>query len=142
MSKLEQWLGLDDQNTRRRERAPLWKRAAWHVLKTVVRKHPAGALSAAGRGLGYALQQGALEGVEAARDVVQNRSSSREQNHPASSRMQETVVLANRVSSLSPAEKRELLETLTPDARHDLEALARKHPPEDTKLHETSRSGM
>jgi hypothetical protein len=58
----------------RQERAPLWKRAVWHALKTLVRKHPGALLSAAASGAGYAVKQGVEESAEGSRKSMMLRS--------------------------------------------------------------------
>lgn len=69
MSRLDRFFGQDDERERQ-ERAPLWKRAVWHALKTLVRKHPGAALSAAASGAGYAVKQGVEESAEKIKEKI------------------------------------------------------------------------
>lgn len=71
MSWLDRLVGLDDERARG-ERAPLWKRAVWRALKSLVRKHPGAAVSAAGTAAGYAVTQGVEEGAEAVKEGVES----------------------------------------------------------------------
>jgi DNA-directed RNA polymerase specialized sigma24 family protein len=54
----------------RGKRRPLLHRAALHALKTLVRKHPRAALSAAGAGAGYAISSVAEDATDAVREVA------------------------------------------------------------------------
>lgn len=150
MSKLDKFLGLDDERERQ-ERAPLWKRAVWHALKTLVRKHPGAALSATASGTGYAVKQGVEEGAEA---IMEKYEGAREALTPAKAAGRHdknkrlmggdaTLVIdyespagahdaphtagaPESVHELSKEEKKELVESLKPEDRKALEELAKK----------------
>jgi hypothetical protein len=69
MGWFDRWTGLDDDRARS-DRAPLWKRAAWHAAKHLMRKHPGAVIAAAGSGAGYAVKQGAKDGAEVVKKSV------------------------------------------------------------------------
>jgi hypothetical protein len=141
MSRLDRFLGLDD-TAPRQKRAPIWKRAVWRAVKTLVRRNPGAALSAAGAGVGFAIKQGAKEGAEAASEKLHGRlpAPARKALPPpqpqaasaarSSEDAGDTDAARHRAHDatgpegrppLSEDEKRELIESLPPD---DLRALA------------------
>jgi ribosomal protein S19E (S16A) len=63
MTRIDRLIGLDDERARQ-ERAPLWKRAVWHMVKSLVRKHPGAAISTASAGAAYAARTASKEIAE------------------------------------------------------------------------------
>jgi hypothetical protein len=137
MSRLDKLLGLDNAAPPGK-RAPLWKRAIWRAVKTLVRKHPGAALSAAGAGAGFAIKQGTKEGAEA---VSATLGHARERTSASAARdMEAPVDRATRPArgarstpaalpaphDLTQAEKKELLDSLTADDRQALTELANR----------------
>ncbi|GGE51208.1 hypothetical protein GCM10007276_30330 [Agaricicola taiwanensis] len=53
-----------------KKRRPLLQRAAWHAIKTLVKKHPRAALTAAGSGASYAVKEVAADGSDAVKDMA------------------------------------------------------------------------
>jgi hypothetical protein len=97
---------------KRGKHRPLLQRAVLHALKTLVRKHPRAALSAAGAGAGYAVSSVAEDATEAVRDVV--------------GQVRETLVesVPSR-RTFSKAECEDMLGAMTPRQRKAFAALAR-----------------
>ena len=110
MSQIDKLVGMDDQ-TPRHERAPLWKRAIWHSLKALVRKHPHAALSALGSGAGYALKRGTVETTEALQETIDNVAQ---------------VTLPQGKAELSEREAKELLQSLGPEEKKAIIELAQQ----------------
>jgi hypothetical protein len=148
VSRLDKILGLDDE-VARRERAPLWKRAAWHALKNLVRKHPGAALAATASGAGYAVKQGVEEGAEAIKekfddvrealtpDTADVRENKRLMTEEAALVIESEVTgpehdaphaadAADPLHDLSDKEKKEFVESLAPADRQALAELAKK----------------
>jgi hypothetical protein len=136
MSRLDKLLGLDNAAPPDK-RAPLWKRAIWRAVKTLVRKHPGAALSAAGSGAGFAIKQGAKEGAEAVSTKV-GRARRRKRVSAADDRApvdrdarpargaRRTRAALPAQHDLTRAEKKELLDALTPEDRQALADLANR----------------
>lgn len=111
MSKIDKIIGMDDEETPRQKRAPVWQRAVWHALKTLVRRHPGAALSAAGSGVGYAVKTGAAETVEAVGEATGLAGPC------------ETAPVPD-VLELTDRQKKELLTSLTSEQRAEFAKLA------------------
>lgn len=104
-------------------RFPLWKRAALHSLKVLVRRHPGAVLSAAGAGVAYAGREAVQEGTVLVREKVAtvvealapDDLSTDKAGAPSSS---------SRADGVSAEESRALARSLTPEQRAALAALA------------------
>lgn len=144
MSRLDRFIGLDDERDRQ-ERAPLWKRAVWHALKTLVRKHPGAVLTAAASGVGYAVKQGVEEGADGIKERIgdvreaptpDDASERRLKEQEAAPAIEGEVIepkhdaplatgAADCLRELSEEEKKEFLDSLEPEDRRALAELAR-----------------
>lgn len=139
MGAIDRWLGLDDERMRD-ARAPLWKRAAWHAVKKLLREHPGAVLGAAGAGAGYAVKQGVQEGAEAVgekfsavRDALTPDRDATPRAIGAAPPMIEGEVspaapqaVSHRVHEMTDAEKKELVDSLSAKDRRALADLAEK----------------
>ena len=145
MSRLDRFLGLDD-TAPRQKRAPIWKRAVWRAVKTLVRRNPGAALSAAGAGVGFAIKQGAKEGAEAVSEKLhdslpapaqpkalpppERRAASEPGSREDSSNADAGRVAAHDAThgrqTLSADEKKELIESVPAADLRALADLARK----------------
>jgi hypothetical protein len=137
MSRLDKLLGLDNAAPPGK-RAPLWKRTIWRALKTLVRKHPGAALSAAGAGAGFAIKQGAKEGAEAIStklghaggrtnaSAAPDMEASIDRDARPARGARPTAPALSAPHDLTQAEKKELLDSLTPDDRQALVELANR----------------
>lgn len=97
----------------RRKRRPLLQRAALHALKTLVRRHPRAALSAAGAGAGYAVSSVAEDASNAVRETVEEVKDAFAARAPPR-------------PELTKDECREFLEAMTPRQRKAFASLARR----------------
>jgi hypothetical protein len=94
-----------------RERASLWKRAAWHAVKTLVRKHPRAALSAATAGSAYAVKSVAKDSAEAIKSKLMLTGE------------EATAVpseIVDRMDQFSAEEKAEFVDSLSPSDQRTL----------------------
>ncbi len=139
MSRLDRFLGLDD-DVERRKRAPLWKRAVWHAVKNLVRKHPGAAMSAAGAGAGYAVKQGVEEGADAVKETVEGGIETIKDKvedasaKPAPDNSSRGTHGSHHFHELSSAEKKELVESLSAEDRKALAELAGRRKPSTPPL--------
>ncbi len=147
MSRLDRFFGLDDERERQ-ERAPLWKRAVWHALKALVRKHPGAALSAAASGAGYAVKQGVEESAEGIKEkigdvregLLRDDASERQDRfmaHEAALAIEGKVIepehdaplttgATDCLRELSEEKKKAFIDSLKPEDRRALAELARE----------------
>jgi hypothetical protein len=113
-------------------------------VKTLFRRNPGAALSAAGAGVGFAITQGAKEGAEAVSEKLDKPATARPKALPPPKRQAASATHSSETSAnadaacdaphdatdtrppLSEREKKELVESLPADDLQALAALARE----------------
>jgi hypothetical protein len=103
----------------RHHRLSLWKRAALHGLKTLVRKHPGAALHAAGASIAYAGREAVHDGAEFVKAKIEDMSDTLEHHSAAGTAYRPP-------HGSDAADARVLVEQLSPNERRALARLARR----------------